>query len=118
MNGYQYVAAPYTHPSDDVRLLRVRQSALACRRMVLEGANPYSPLVHCDSIERLTGTTVPYDTWIRHCLAMLGKAQTFYILCLPGWKESKGLGIEKEFAMHHGIPIGYLNPIKYCAEIE
>lgn len=114
--GYQYVASPYTHSDPAVRLYRVRQSALACAHMVLEGANPYSPLVHCDAIERLSGKVVDYDVWIRHCLAMLSKADTFYIIPIEGWSISKGVAIEKKFAESYGIPISFLSLSRYCQE--
>jgi hypothetical protein len=132
MSGYQYIATPYTVSIDlqelgrlqvspeayeeSVLEQRVKFAARACRRMLLRGGFPFSPIVHGHFIERLGGGVVPYETWMKHSFEMLRKAQAFYILTLDGWKESKGVQAEKEYALGHGIPVGYLNAQEWCKE--
>lgn len=132
MSGYQYIATPYTVnisleelgklqvPPEDyerqVLALRVAKAATACRRMLLKGGFPFSPIVHGHFIEMVGGGKVPYETWMKHSFAMLRKADAFYILTLDGWKESKGVQAEKEYALAYGIPIGYLNAQEWCKE--
>lgn len=128
MSGYQYIATPYTVFIPEVLPCakelyvkekledRVKLAARACRRMLLQGGFPFSPIVHGHYIEVLGGGTVPYDTWMKHSFEMLRKSSAFYILTLEGWQASKGVAAEKEYAQRHGIPVGYLNADTWCKE--
>lgn len=116
--GYTYLAAPYTHRDPEVVRERVRLSALAVARLLQEGDNPYSPIVHGYAVEVWISYALPYDVWLRHGLALLKKASVCCVLTLEGWHESHGVQKEIALALEWGIPVVYLNPADWCKRKE
>jgi hypothetical protein len=114
MRGYQYLAAPYSHPDPQVRLARVVKCATAVANMMKNGGLPFSPLVHGYWTEQGAAVELPWELWMEHSFAMLGKAQACYVLTLEGWGLSKGVKAEIEFAKRHAIPLSYAPADKWC----
>lgn len=114
MKGYQYIAAPYSHPDSFVREARVAACAVACHNMLLQGGFPFSPLVHGYWIEQQGGGPISWEKWMEHSLIMVSRAQAMYVLTLPGWYASKGVKAEIEFAKRHAIPLSYAPAEKWC----
>lgn len=107
-----YLASPYTTNNRSVRHARLVANALFVKNGFNNQDKPltmYSPIIHGDMTEQLLGQELPYNNWIHHGIGMLLKADKMYVLCLPGWKESKGVALEIEFAQKENIPIVYID---------
>ena len=101
-----YLASPYTHNDQNIRLLRAKAAAF-----VME-TNPkiYSPIVYGHAAESMIGKQLPYRTWITHGLDMLSRMDSIEVLKLPGWKQSEGMAVEIEYAVLNNMKIEYLDP--------
>ena len=116
--SYTYLASPYTHKDPEVVRERVRLSAKAVARLLQEGENSYSPIVHGYAVEVWISYALPYEVWLEHGLEMLKRASCCAVLMLPGWQISRGVAAEVELAKKWGIPVTYLDPEKWCKRKE
>lgn len=92
-----YLAAPYSHPNEAVREERYLDT---CRFLVSharEGCFLYSPIVHWHHIAVHWKLPTDWPFWERQCLPMLEKADELWVLCLPGWLNSKGVTAETTY---------------------
>lgn len=92
-----YVASPYSHPSEAVRERRFRSTCAFCAEHAREGLFIYSPIVHWHYIALNWDLPTDWGFWRRQCFEMLEKADELWILCLPGWFDSKGVTAETNY---------------------
>ena len=109
-----YIASPYTHADEDVRLSRfaaVRDyTAHLMQHMMSTGVVPFSPIVHCHEIALVNDLPKGYDYWLTVDKTFLRHADELWVLMLDGWQQSKGVKAEIAFAE------SILIPVKYCHE--
>jgi Domain of unknown function (DUF1937) len=108
-----YLASPYTHDERAVRQARARLAARAAAWVMYRcGDHVYSPIAHGSALEPHLPTklAVDHDFWMRHCLNMLKRCDSLLVYCIEGWKESKGVQMEIEYAKTATIPIQYMWP--------
>jgi hypothetical protein len=76
------------------------------------GEQVYSPIAHGIALEPHLPTKLAddHDFWMRHCLNMLGRCDSLRVYCIYGWRESKGVQMEIEYAKNAKLPITYLWP--------
>lgn len=104
-----YLASPYSHPDPlqvKTRFLLVEQCTVS---LIKKGEYVWSPIVHCH--EMATKYEMPTDAqfWKNYNFDFMRKADAIYVLCIPGWRESKGVKMEIEFAAYVGVPMLYVN---------
>jgi hypothetical protein len=104
----EYLASPYTSPDPMLRAERKRLAAAAAARLMLAGRMIYSPIVHGGAIEDHLPQEMPHDWWMRQCIAVLRRCDRLVVLRIPGWRESRGVTLEIEFAQTAGIPIEFV----------
>ena len=101
-----YLACPYSHPKIRTRLWRVAQADKKAAELMEAGNLVFSPLSHSHPISNnCTVDPTDHDFWLRQDLWILDICDEMYILCLPGWAESKGIDTEIEHAQSKGIKI-------------
>lgn len=103
--AYIYLASPYSHPSELVRHQRYLAVAEVCASFLRDNITVYSPIVHCHELAKRHSLPKGFDFWEYHNYEMLKPASQLLVLELDGWKESKGLKGEIEFAIAHSIPV-------------
>jgi hypothetical protein len=54
----------------------------------------YSPIVHNHPIAVLGGLPRTWDFWKTFDIDMLRHAEELHVVCLPGWKKSRGVRAE------------------------
>ena len=114
--GYIYLAAPYSTgliatspPARRAAMLRRRHRIdTAAAQLIREGHVVYSPVSHSCAIEPHIRTTMTHDDWLKQCRPLLLPARELRVLMLPGWRESRGVALEIEWATAAGIPVGYM----------
>ena len=103
-----YLAVPYSDPDPEVRRMRFELANEMAARLLEEGFNVLSPISHSHPISLYIGNSNDGDFWCENSLAFLECCDEMRVYCLPGWRESRGIAREIEFAKSHGIPVTYL----------
>lgn len=103
-----YLAIPYSDPDPKVRLLRFELANKIAVKLLREGFNVWSPISHSHPISLYMDNSNDSDFWCENSLAFLVSCDELVVYCLQGWKESKGVAREIEFAKFHNISIRYL----------
>ena len=99
-----YLASPYSASPQANFKLTEAFVANALRR----GRPIFSPVVHCHQISIDYNLPGDFEFWQNYNFKMLSAAHDIWVLTLPGWKESKGVTSEIEFAQTYQIPITYI----------
>ncbi len=109
MSGYIYLASPYSHLNPDVRVKRFETACEVAGMLMKRGLVVFSPIAHSHSIEQFFDKIEPGEFWMKQDIPLLRHADKLMVLCIPGWKESKGVKQEIQFAQQAGIDIEYLH---------
>lgn len=113
----EYLASPYSHTSALYSEWRYRKvcelAAERMRRYVV-----FSPIAHSHPIATIGEAPGPdWTFWAGQDLAMLSRCDALTVACMPGWRNSKGVRAEIDYARSIGIPVRYTRPIKLDLEI-
>jgi hypothetical protein len=113
---YAYLASPYSHENPEIMEERYRLAVLAAADLMMSGWVIFSPIVHSHSIGQQLGkqaggnlNPVTHNFWMNQDLPLLAAADVLLVLCLPGWRESKGVKEEIEYAKRAGKKIQYVD---------
>jgi hypothetical protein len=107
-SGFTYVAGPYSHWNQAVRLeRRLRAEDFAYHLITKEGRPTYAPLTFGWSLSARYKLPEDAEFWAPLNMAMLNAASCMAVLCLDGWRESKGVALELRFAADLGLPVEY-----------
>ena len=111
MNGFIYLASPYSHPSPAMRILRFDAACAAAAKLMLAGATVFCPIAHSHPISSwMREDEQSHEFWMKQDLPMLARASGLAVLQIDGWLESRGVQEEIEYALDHGIPVKYIRP--------
>lgn len=104
-----YIASPYTHINTQIEEYRYLTVMEYCAYLMKNGKFPYSPIIYCHpmAIKHSLPTDAVY--WQRFNEMMMYRANSLQVCHIPGWKESKGVGMEIAFAESIGIPIIHID---------
>lgn len=100
-----YVAVPYGHPDESVKLARVQDAKEYCARMIKAGHNVISPLIFGLALLSVFAGDDLWKTWDKFCLSILHRCNELHVLTVHGWKESKGVQAEIQKAKDLGIQV-------------
>jgi len=100
-----YLASPYSHPDSNIRQQRYMAAERATAKLLQKGEMIYSPIVHCHWLAHRYEMPTDYNFWANYNHHMLALAESIYVLILDGWRESKGVAGEIEFAKIASIPV-------------
>ena len=103
-----YLAGPYTHPDEAVRLKRYEALTAKAAELMKDGHVVFSPITHGHVIAEAHDLPTDFAWWGKQCLGMLRHADKIMVLALPGHEESKGVGAEIRYAETMGISIEYI----------
>ena len=105
-----YLASPYTHPSSQMKQKRFEIVCSVASLMIKRGMMMFSPIAHSHPICQygidLSGE---WEFWEKYDKSMLRKCTRMIVLMLEGWKESRGIAAETEYAKSLGMPIDYID---------
>lgn len=111
---YSYLACPYAHPDEEVRLSRVRAATETAFDFFKRGISVFSPLTHNAPLVNMRIGNGWEGKWEGFDLGMLSRAQKLYVLTLPGWENSYGVQAEIAHARKLSIPIEHFAAAKNC----
>lgn len=103
-----YLASPYSHSNPSKRQERFNLVCKASARLIEKGNLVFSPIAHSHHIAKeLSNNAIGFEYWKEFDLKMIAFCDVVFVLCLQGWKESKGVQSEIEFAGVKNIPVKY-----------
>jgi Domain of unknown function (DUF1937) len=115
-DGFVYLAAPYTHESQQVQADRARQISVCAAALLADGFNVYSPISHGVALETASMDVgdhrvrmFSHARWLEICKPMVDAAERLFVLPLPGYMDSKGLAMEIEWAKTQGKKVVLLS---------
>ena len=102
-----YLASPYSHPDAAVRLRRFKDACKKAAQYAMRGECVFSPIAHSHAIAAFLPEEyrTDFNLWMKMDLPILTHADEMHILCIEGWKESKGIAREISHADRLGIPV-------------
>lgn len=104
-----YLASPHSHPDPAVREERYEAALQATARLIACGVVVYSPIAHFHEIAKRHSLPNGWAFWQAADRALIVRCSRVIVLQIPGWRESKGITAELEFARDLKIPIWYMH---------
>lgn len=101
--SFFYIASPYTHREPAVvhdRFKKVMHFTADVMQMLVPC---YSPIVHCHELAATHKLPTTFEFWTKHNHAMIDVSMGILVLELDGWRESKGVKDEIDYALANGI---------------
>jgi hypothetical protein len=106
-----YLASPYSHEKAWVREFRYKKTYEFTRYCTMKGELIFSPVVYGHQFVEKDKAVISYSFWQPFNEHMILACSEMRVLCLMGWKESKGVRAELAFAEAHGMPITFAEPL-------
>lgn len=106
-----YLASPYTHTSQQVMTQRFRLiTKIAAKLFNQFGHAFYLPITQSHLMAKIGNIAPDWDVWKDVDLAWLGQCQELWVVMMQGWKQSKGVAAEIEYANANNIQIKFVTP--------
>jgi hypothetical protein len=103
-----YLASPYTTKDPVLKQHRIEQTMKALASLHAQNVLVYSPIIHWVEVAKMFGLRDDHEPWIIQNEGSILAFRKLGILQLDGWKESRGVKHEIDFAWKHRFPIeGY-----------
>ena len=108
--GYWYLATPYSKWPGGIEDASFIASELA-GLLLLEGVNVFSPIAHSHAISQAAKIDPHrHDIWLPADKPLFEGAHGILVASFPGWRTSKGITMEIEWAHEHKKPRFLVNP--------
>ncbi len=108
-----YIISPFTARGDDaerVENLRYLQQREFHHKLIMQGYTTIAPIEMCYHIHLVYGLTGEYEFWQKRDRALIKVSDGVIVFKMDGWKESKGVQDEIQYAESLGKEVHYLNP--------
>lgn len=104
--SYIYLASPYSHPDAAVRDARFKAACKKAAQYADKGIAVFSPIAHTHHMADFMDESkrMDFDLWMRLDLPILRMASELHVLSIEGWRASRGVTREIEYATQLGIP--------------
>jgi len=106
-----YLACPYSHPFEEVRLARFKAANKAAAKLISEGYIVYSAISHTHPIAVEADMPLGWEYWQKIDHYYLSLCDKLVVLMVDGWDISKGVRAEIEIVKAQGKPIEYLGVV-------
>lgn len=114
-----YLASPYTKFPFGIQYAADQVAKIAAK-LIADGENVYSPIVHSHFIAHCSGIDpLDHDFWMRVDKAFMQKCDGLIVVMMASWTKSKGMRVEIEAFRKAGKPIRYFDPEvdKFVSEV-
>jgi len=121
-----YLASPFSDPDPKVREQRYLQTIEAVEILRQKGVYVYSPIIHWYEVSKRYNLDYDFETWRELNHEIIDKLDGIIVLCINGWKESKGVYDEinklrrynKRHSLYKPKELMYMNLYKYEDKID
>lgn len=104
-----YLASPYTHPDENVRLHRFEAAKFAAAKILKENIAVFSPIAYSHPIAVSYELPTDWNFWQDQDESMIAALDIFMVLPLEGWQQSVGVQAELEIAKNLSKHVVYLS---------
>lgn len=112
MNKLIYIASPYSHPVEDVRIENYELVSNLASKLCAEGHVVFSPITYGHTLVGFRPSMpTDWEFWKNFCLTFLSKCDEMIVYKMAGWEESKGMKEEITYCKENKIPITYIDII-------
>lgn len=113
-----YLASPYSAPTAEERQQRFELVCKKAAELMDQGHKIFCPIAHSHPIE-VHGMDHIHsgEFWLEQDFAILEHCSMMWVYCLPGWKQSKGIKQEMDFAKRRGIPVRFIYTETNCGKV-
>lgn len=116
-NSYIYLASPYSHPDEQIKLQRFEDICKISAYYFSQGYIMFVPIAQSHPIAEIGKLTdTDWEYWKEVDTVFLQQASSLWVVMLEGWKDSIGVQAEIKIAMDLGLPICYINPYPILQE--
>ena len=105
-----YLAIPYNDPSSEIRNERFEIANKVTAGLMNLGYNVFSPISHSHPIAVQCNLPRGYEFWKEWNKTFIEWCDELYVVCIDGWRESRGVQDEISIATEMGkkvVLIGY-----------
>lgn len=106
-----YLAVPYYHIDPDVRRSRYEHVNKVTAYLLRAGNIVFSPITYSHVLGEYHNLPDGHEFWMNLDVEFLRRSDILIVLCLNGWRESRGVTQEIKIATEMDIPIIYLPPM-------
>jgi nucleoside 2-deoxyribosyltransferase len=99
-----YLATPYNHPDPIVRENRTNEAKALLASLTRSGMNVFCPIAY-GSLFKSAVADWSHKKWMEFDLQFLTKCDGLIVAEMEGWKQSKGVQEEIQFARSRKFPI-------------
>lgn len=107
-----YLASPYSHPDAEIREARYVAACQKAAEYASAEQAVFAPIVHSHPMAAYMAEEdrMNFALWMKLDLPILRFADELHVLCLDGWRSSRGVQREIEFADSMNIPVRQVFP--------
>jgi hypothetical protein len=105
-----YLACPYMHKDEAVKVARVEKATEISAKMMAEGKYVFSPITHCHPMAMKASLPGDWAFWEGYDRRMIACCNKIVVLKLDGWEQSTGVQAEIKIGEEMGIPVEYIDP--------
>jgi hypothetical protein len=104
-----YIASPYNHEDDSVRIENYKKVSNLAAHLVSKGNVALSPITYGHNL--LDFCEMPYDWkfWSNFCLTFLSRCDELWVYKMDGWDKSRGVQEEIDYALQYNITIKFID---------
>ena len=105
--SFIYLASPYSHPDGAVRHERFIAACKKAAQYANKGIPVFCPIAHTHNVADFMEESkrMDFDLWMKLDLPLVRMASELHVLCIDGWRSSRGVTREIEYAGLLGLPI-------------
>lgn len=108
MSKIIYIASPYSHKEEAIRILRAKQISQFSAILLKSGLIVFSPISYGHEMTNHCDLPTDFKFWEDFCLSFLSKCEEMYVYMIPGWEDSIGIKNEILYCETNSIPIKYI----------
>lgn len=108
-----FISSPYSDLQKSVIKKRVDMITYYAGYLLNQGIVSISPIIVGEQIMKHFNFPSDFNFWDKVCFSYLEKSSEMHVLTLYGWRGSKGVNGEIEYAEKNGIPIKYIDVIDH-----
>lgn len=102
-----YLSSPYSHPEASVRDERFKAACKKAAQYASKGIAIFCPIAQSHPVADYMAEEdrMNFDLWMKLDLPLVRFADELHVLCIDGWRQSRGVTKEIEYANQLGIPV-------------
>jgi hypothetical protein len=103
-----YLASPYSHENESVRIENYRLVSRKAAELVASGLVVVSPITYGHTLLSFSDMPSNWEFWKKFCISILDKCDCLVVYKMPGWDQSRGVQEEISYAKSKDIPVEFI----------